>query len=74
LHRGPKPGIARRLHGHAIEQAELDELHQLDTGDDAFVHDDGQRALLFQALVAAQAAGKSLNQWAADVLGGAAHA
>jgi len=26
------------------------------------------------ALVAAQAAGKSLNQWAADVLGGAAHA
>lgn len=26
------------------------------------------------ALVAAQAAGKSLNQWATDVLGGAAHA
>ena len=47
------PAAARHLHGDFVKHFQRDEFRDFDRRNDAFVHQDGQRALPRQALIAA---------------------
>lgn len=53
--RRQQPAASRRLHGHAVEHPEMKELDELDRRYDAFVHEDRQRTLQAERLVALDA-------------------
>ncbi|MGD0580795.1 MAG: hypothetical protein ABSC08_17940, partial [Bryobacteraceae bacterium] len=53
----PQARGARGLHGHAVEQAEADELLELNVRHHALVHEDGKRTLALDGREAAEAVG-----------------